>query len=152
MKKVVMMLLFLFVSLVAQEQKVVFALTTGKVDNVKKRLISQVILLDTYYKKHGDTLRVAVVIYGNGYKFFLKNPEKTIYAKDKALLKEHKTLQKDLKNLHDNYNVAFDICNMGMKKRNITKEMLYPFVHPAYNKNIALIKWQNKGYAYIEIE
>jgi intracellular sulfur oxidation DsrE/DsrF family protein len=138
MKKVVLTLLFLVISVFSAEHKVVFSLTTSKENVLQKRLLDQIQLLENYYKKHGDTFKVAVVIYGGAYDFFLKSA--------------HPTLKNKLKSLHQKHNISFDMCGMGMKKRGIENSMIYKFVNPAFNKNVALIKWQNKGYAYIEVD
>ena len=139
MKKLILTLLFLATSVFAAEHKVVFSLTTSKTDVLHKRLVNQVELLKKHYHDHGDTLRVAVVIYGGAYGFFLKN-QKDLNLKNK------------LKNLNSKHNVIFEMCGMGMKKREITNSMIYEFVDVAFNKNAALIKWQNKGYAHIKID
>ncbi|WP_373070347.1 DsrE family protein [Sulfurimonas sp.] len=138
MKTIILTLLFLAVSAMGAEHKVVFSLTTSKENVLQEQLIKQVALLNKHYLEQGDSLKVAVVIYGGAYNFFLKS--------------SNPTLKNQLQNLHEKYNVAFDMCGMGMKKRGITNSMIYNFVNPAFNKNVALIKWQNKGYAYIEIE
>jgi intracellular sulfur oxidation DsrE/DsrF family protein len=138
MKKIILTLIFLTVSVIAAEHKVVFSLTTSKEDVLEEQLIKQIALLNKHYSKQGDSLKVAVVIYGGAYNFFLKSADKSLKSK--------------LKNLYEKYNVSFDMCGMGMKKRGITNSMIYNFVNPEFNKNVALIKWQNKGYAYIEIE
>ena len=141
MKKIIVILLMLSISAMADEHKVVFSLTTSKINVLQKRLINQIELLSDYYAKKGEGLKVSVVIYGGSYKFFLKKSQK-----------EYPKLKERLQNLHKKYNVAFDICSMGMKKRDIDNSMIYKFVNPEFNKNVALIKWQNKGYAYIEVE
>jgi intracellular sulfur oxidation DsrE/DsrF family protein len=136
--KVIIAMLLLAKFVMAAEHKVVFSLTTPDVDLLESKLINQVKLLNKHYKKNKDTFKVAVVIYGDSYNFFLKKSQ-------------HK-LRDKLKNLHENYNVSFDMCGMGMKKRGIKTDMIYEFVNPAFNKNTALIKWQNKGYAHIKVE
>lgn len=151
MKKIIAILVFLAAALMAEEHKVVFSLTTDHTSVLKKRLIHQVELLDAYYAKKHDHLKIAVVIYGEAYRFFLKHPEHSLYANDAGLIAERSRLEKELQNLHERYDVVFDMCGMGMKKRNIDRQMIYPFAHPVYNKNVALIDWQNKGYAYIEV-
>lgn len=60
-------------------------------------------------------------------------------------------LNPDLKALVKN-GVKFEVCSMGMKKRGITKEQLYPFAKPVFNRTASLIEWQNRGYSLIDIE
>lgn len=150
MTKLFSVWLFLAVTLAA-EPKVVFALSTGKIAVLEKRLIAQVPLLAEHYAERGGKLKVAVVIYGDAYRFFVRDPRRSSYAHDRALLMARPRLGHALKKLHERYGVRYDICGMGMKKRRITPGMLYSFVRPVFNKNAALIDWQNRGYAYVEI-
>jgi len=41
---------------------------------------------------------------------------------------------------------------MHVKKRNIKKSDMLPFVIPAFNKTEALIRYQNEGYAYVPVK
>lgn len=125
---------------------VVYSLTSGDYDTVQQRLVNNVENLEGYYKSLGKKLDVAVVIHGHAYDLFLKEPPSG------APLAKHAKLKAGLKQLQEKYGVVYDICSMGMKKRHIAPEAIYGFVHPVFNKDAGLIKWQSKGYAYIEIE
>ena len=134
MKKIIIVLLLLTSMIQAKEYKVVFNLTSGSEEKIAKSLIKNVEVLRANYKKQGDTLKVAVVISGHSYKFFLK---------------ESSYPDLDLKKFSKNVN--FEVCSVGMKKRNIKKTSLLPFVVPAFNRTEALIRYQNNGYAYVPI-
>ena len=149
MKKTILLLLLCAPFIFAQEYKVVFDLTTGSESVLKKSLIDNVKNLRKYYNDKGDTLKVAVVISGNSYKFFIKDLENSPYSKESALRDTFEQRSKMLN--HFSKTAKFEICSAGMKKREIKKEMLYPFVHPAFNKSEALIRYQNDGYAYLLI-
>jgi uncharacterized protein len=125
--------------------KVVYALTSGDYSTVEQRLVRNVEGLQRYYKAQGETLEVAVVIYGNAYELVKKRPMavKTTHA--------HRHLKEGLMHLKEAYGVQFDICAAGMRKRGITPEEIYDFIQPVFNKDVGLITWQNQGYAYIEI-
>lgn len=145
MKKIFFLLLAL--SQLLWAEKVLYALTSGDYDTVQRRLVDNVEKLEAYYKRQGKSLEVAVVIYGNAYGLVKKQQP----ASDAAAGK-HAQLRAGLERLHARYGVQFDICSAGMKKRKIAPGDIYSFVHPVFNKDAGLIKWQNRGYAYIEIE
>ena len=148
MKAIVLILLYTLLAS-AQEYKVVFDLTTGSETTLEKSLVKNVANLQKYYGDKGDTLKVAVVISGNSYKFFVEDLSNSPYSEDKAL---KNTFQKRKKFLTAFSKIAdFEVCSMGMKKRNIKQSSLYPFVTPAFNKSEALIRYQSNGYSYILI-
>lgn len=123
------------------EKKVVYDLKTGDMEKAEKYLVSAIIRNVTYYQNHFEELHVIVVIHGDSYKFFQKG------SKDMKMTE----LGKKLLSLHDSYNVSFEMCEVGMKKREIKKESLYPYVKIVQNATIALIDAQNDGYAYLPV-
>ena len=133
MKKLLFSVLLTATALHAIEHKAVFDLTTSSATKVEKRILHNIEALRHYYAKTGDTLKVAVIISGGAYKYFENNS--TI-----------KKIAIDISNLS-----KVEVCSMGMKKRNIKKSDMLPFVVPAFNKTEALIRYQNQGYAYIPV-
>jgi len=149
MKKVILLLLFCATLISAKEYKVVFDLSTGSQAVLKKSLITNVKYLRNYHKERGDTLKVAVVISGKSYKFFIQDLLHSPYASNTQLKESFSQRSKMLEVFSKT--ADFEICSMGMKKRDIKKSTLFPFVVPAFNKSEALIRYQNEGYAYILI-
>ena len=137
MKKILLMLLITTTIAFAQEYKVVFNLTSGDTQKVSKSLILNIDKLREHYQLKGDSLKVAVVISGKAYKFFLNNQKTSI--------------DNDFKSLADS-GVEFKVCSVGMKKRAIKISSLDSYVVPAFNRTAALIEYQNAGYAYIEVK
>lgn len=137
--------------LFAAEQKVVFDLTSGDEAKIRKHLISNIEGLAEYYKANDVAFEVAVVISGNAYKYFVEDIAASPYRDETALIAAQKRLEPLFEKLHAELGVEFDMCKAGMKARKIEKKVLYPYVKNEMNKSAYLIKWQNKGYAYLPI-
>lgn len=120
------------------EKKVVYDLKTGDTETLERVLVSGVMRNSVYYQNKLQELKVKVVIHGDSYKFFQKESQMT-------------ELGKKLKTLHESYGVEFEICKVGMKKRDISEQSLYPFVTVVPNASLALIDAQNEGYAYLPL-
>ena len=150
MKKILFTLLALTSLLFSAEHKVVFDLTSSDFTKIEKSLIGNINLLKAHYLENGDTFKVAVVISGGAYRYFIENIDASVYKEDTQLKNIQKVLREKLEGLAST-GVKFEVCSVGMKKRNIKQENMYRFVIPAFNKTDALIRWQNRGYAYIPI-
>lgn len=134
LKSILIALLFIS-SVYAKDYKVVYNLTTEKEANFEKAILKGIPDLQEHYKAQGDTLAVAIVISGGSYKFF----EKKISHSKEAL---ESLIKRDVK---------FEVCSVGMKKRNIAEDAMFPFVKLAFNKTAALIEWQGRGYSLINV-
>jgi intracellular sulfur oxidation DsrE/DsrF family protein len=122
----------------SNEIKVVYDLKTGDLKTLERTLVSGVMKNSVHYQNQLKELEVIVVIHGESYRFFQKN-------------NKMKDLGKKLKGLHESYGVEFEICKVGMKKRGIAAESLYPFVNVVPNASLALIDAQHEGYAYLPV-
>ena len=49
------------------------------------------------------------------------------------------------------FDIRFEACEAGMKRRNISKEALYPFVQTVHSALVSLTHWQSLGYAHVPI-
>ncbi len=136
-------------TLFAKTYKVVYDLTTGSEAVLAKKLVANTQKLKAYYETKGDQLKVAVVVSGKAYRFFIQNLAHSPYANESALLKSQPARTKMLEAFSKI--ATIEMCGMGMKHRNISPETLYPFVKPAFNKTDALVRYQNAGYAYIPL-
>lgn len=134
MKKLLLSALLTLAVLNAKEYKVVFDLSTSSPVSVENKVLHNINGLKHYYSKTGDTLKAAVVISGSAYEFF----ENDSIIKDIAV---------DISNV-----ASVEVCSVGMRKRNIKKKDMLPFVIPAFNKTEALIRYQNQGYAYLPVK
>ncbi|MBE0499547.1 MAG: DsrE family protein [Campylobacterales bacterium] len=137
--------------LFAAEQKVVFDLTSGDEAKIRKHLISNIEGLAEYYEANDVEFKVAVVISGNAYKYFVQDIAASPYREETALIAAQKRLEPLFEKLHAELGVEFDMCKAGMKARKIEKKVLYPYVKNEMNKSAYLIKWQNRGYAYLPV-
>ena len=150
MKKIFLTLLLSLLSLFADSEKAaVYDLTTGDIAKFKQMILKGIATNKGYYEGKLETFKVAVVIHGNAYKYFVKDLSQSPYTKDKALAKEQKDIKKRLFSLANYYHVHFEVCGIGIKHRKIKPENLYSFVKINKNASIGLIDWQSKGYAYI---
>lgn len=150
MKKIVATLCLVTISLFADSDKAaVYDLTTGDIAKFKQMILKGIATNKGHYEGKLETLKVAVVIHGKAYKFFVKELSTSPYAKEKVLAKEHEDIKKRLFSLANYYHVAFEVCGVGLKHRNIKPENLYSFVKVTKNASIGLIDKQSEGYAYI---
>ena len=132
--------------------KVVFDLTTSDRNTLQQKLLKAVTADNAYYESRFKEMKVAVVIHGGAYRFFVRNPHHTEYHTDKALLSVFSDLSKRIKSLHDIYHVEFLICEAGMQKHGLQAKDVVSFVTIIPNATIGLIDKQNAGYAYIPIK
>jgi len=147
----IFLLLTLALSLFAIEHKVLLDVQTGNPKLFEKNLIDRVIGIEAYYAMQGEKVHIAVLISGNAYKFFMKETDDTLYSLNKNFTEVRANLQTKLKLLSSKYDVVFETCEMGMQRRDIQEDQLVNFVSPVYSYTIALIKWQNSGYAYLPV-
>ncbi|BDY13728.1 DsrE family protein [Hydrogenimonas cancrithermarum] len=135
----------------ASVHRVVFDVTTGDVATFEKKILSGIVAHYDHYQGKLEELRSVVVIHGGAYRFFLKNLKNSPYADDTNLSKVHTDLGKRLGSLHENYGVEFRVCSIGLKKRKIDTQNLYPFIQPVFSSLTELIERQNAGFAYIPV-
>jgi len=149
MKKIIAFLFFVTLAF-GVEQKVVFNLTTSNAQVFENNIIKNIKFLKKNFNDQNDSLSVTVVISGGAYKFFIEDISVSKYKDDADLKLLRLQLSDKLQHL-SNEGVIFEACSVGLRKRHINKEVLYPYVKIAPNRTFALIKWQNRGYSYIEV-
>jgi intracellular sulfur oxidation DsrE/DsrF family protein len=153
MKKFLLLLLSTITILLAQDKtaQVVYDLTTNNMETFERKILKAIVANKAHYEASLSELDVVVVIHGDAYKFFTKNPLKSIYKEDKLLIESYKALSKRIKSMVENYDVEFLMCQAGMPKRELKKSDIYKFVTIIPNSTIGLIDKQNEGYAYIPV-
>jgi len=159
MKKIILLLLLVSSSLFSTENntteektiKVVYDLTTNNLKNFERKILKAIVANKAHYEASLKELEVTVVIHGEAYKFFIINPQNSIYHQESDLIKAHNNLAKRIKSMVENYEVKFVICEIGMKTRKIKKSDIYSFVKIIPNSMIGLIDRQNEGYAYLPV-
>ena len=151
MKKLLLLLILVTLTYAQENPKVVFDLTTAKLQTFEKHILKAIPVHKTHYEGKLQELQVSVVIHGGAYKFFIKDPKNALVKKDPLLLKAHETLQKRVSSVASTYDVEFLMCEVGMLKRGLTKKDLYPFVKVVATSTAGLIDKQNAGFAYIPI-
>jgi len=132
-------------------KKVVFDLTSGKLEAIEKKVLSGIAFNKTHYENNLEKLDVAVVIHGEAYKFFINDLQNSPYKNDAILIKAHDQLGKRLTAMAKNYEVEFIMCESGMKSKKIDKNTLYDFVKLTPSSTIGLIDKQNEHFAYVPI-
>lgn len=153
--KTVLFLCLLLLPIYAKDtavKKVIYNLTTGDIKNFERSVLKATASNIAYYEGQLLELKVAVMIHGDAYKFFVKNLKNSIYKSEKELIKKGEALQKRIRFAHENYGVEFFICEAGMKHRKLRKKDIADFVKLIPNAMIGLIDKQNSGYAYIPID
>ena len=94
---------------------------------------------------------MVVLIHGGAYRFFLHDPEHSGYPDDTTLLTARPELQRAFEAMEKSFDIRFEACEAGMKRRNISKEALYPFVQTVHSALVSLTHWQSLGYAHVPI-
>ena len=147
-----LILLFLFPSLSQEIEKVVIDFRSGDINRFENYILKGLAQNIQHYREELKDLKVVVVVHGNGYKFFIKDLERSPYREDKVLRKKQKELKERIENLVKFYNVRFEICSIGLKTRGISEDNIYPFVKPVFSALKGIVRWQNKGYAYMLLD
>ncbi len=149
------LLIFLFLfhlSLSQEVEKVVVDFRSGDINRFENYILKGLAQNIQHYRDELKDLKVVVVVHGNGYRFFIKDLEKSPYREDKVLRKKQKELKERLENLVRFYNVRFEICSLGLKSKGISEDNIYPFVKPVFSALKGIVHWQNEGYAYMLFE
>jgi len=150
MRKLYISVLILTGFMYANDAKVVYDLTTGDQGKIEKHLIKGLNATSEYYRDHNRTFKAIVVISGNAYRYFVDDLVHSPYANEKQTAAVQKSFKTAFAALHK-YGVVFEMCSNGMKKRKISKKMVYHYVQTDKIKNVYLIDAQNDGYAYLPI-
>jgi len=140
---------FLFAD--GESKKLVIDLTTADVSVFEKKILSGVVAHKTHYENSLEELEVAVVIHGGAYRFFLKDPSKTLYKDDAKLQKAFPDLQKRVASLADTYEVEFLMCDVGRRSNKLELDNIAEYVKLVPNSTIGLINKQSEGFAYIPV-
>lgn len=152
MKKLLIWLSFVaFLNADEGVAKLVLDLTTGNLAQFEKKVLKGVSMNKGHYEGLFKELEVSVVIHGDAYRFFVKDPKNSPFKDDKALIKAHETLKKRIASLVENYEVEFLMCKAAMKKNQLEQKDIYDFVTMVPNSTIGLIDKQNEGFAYIPV-
>lgn len=151
--KVLILILSLFMLSHADEEnaKLVLDLTTGDLQAFERKVIKGIVAHKTHYEGDLRELEVTAVIHGGAYRFFVKEPAKTIYRNDANLTKAYPELRKRIASLVKTYDVEFLMCKAGMKSRELKENEIVDFVTLVPNSTIGLIDKQNEGYAYVPV-
>ncbi len=144
-------LLFATGLLHAEVQKVVYDVSTGDAAVLEKRLIGSVESLMADAQERKTEYKIAVVISGKSYKYFVKDLKNSPYSGKLKVARAQKRLEPLLEKLHKKYGVVFTMCSVGMKAHKIKEETLYGFVEAKRSKSVYLVQWQNRGYAYMPV-
>ena len=132
------------------ENKVVYDLRTGDAKKISSQIKSLKAVANHYIEKKND-YKIAVVIGGDAYKFFVDDLQFSPYDKDAELIALKPKIGLGLRELAEVYDVNFTICDVGIEYRAIPEDSLYDFVEAKQTRSIYLIEFQNDGYAYIPI-
>lgn len=132
------------------ENKVVYDLRTGDGKLLYSKLKGIKAVANHYIEKKSD-YKIAVVIGGNAYKFFVDELQYSPYDEDAELKTLKPKIEPMIKELSEVYDVNFTICDVGIEYRGIPEDALYDFVEAKETRSIYLIEFQNDGYAFIPI-
>ncbi|QSZ41991.1 hypothetical protein GJV85_07670 [Sulfurimonas aquatica] len=134
-----------------ESAKVVFDLTTAKVETFEKHILKGVAVNKANFESQFKDFEVAVVIHGGSYRFFVNDLQSTKYKDDTELVKVHSELKKRIASMADTYGVKFYMCGVGVKKHKLDPKNIMSFVKIVPNSTMALIERQNEGFAYLPV-
>ncbi len=155
MRKMFLLLLIMSMHLLQAEEntvKVVYDLTTKDLEKFERNILKGIVVNKAHYESTLKELDVTVVIHGDAYRFFTKDPKHSIFKNDLTLIKRHKDLAKRIASMVKNYDVEFLMCGAAMPRNKLKTKDIYNFVKIIPNSTIGLIDRQNTGYAYIPVE
>lgn len=131
--------------------KAVYDLTTRDTQVFKTRFFGGIVSTSEHYAADLRDFKAAVMIHGGAYRFFLKDPSKSKWKKDRELAASREDISKILTTLKETYGVEFMVCGAGLKKHGIDKKDVQDFVKIIPNAVIGLVDKQGEGYAYIPV-
>ena len=132
------------------QNKVAYDLRTGEGKKISNLLGSIKSVANHYIDKKSD-YKIAVVIGGDAYKFFVNDLQFSPYDKDAEIKALKPEIGPKLRELAEVYDVNFTICDVGIEYRAIPEDSLYDFVEAKETRSIYLIEFQNDGYAFIPV-
>ena len=137
MKKIMISLVILFSSLVAN-QKAVFDCASGDMKFVYTRMA----LIELTAKEFQEK--------ATPYDFVLTIHSKCTQIVDETNEDKHvKATHKKLKSLKESYNVKIEVCGIAVDRLGYEKNDLLPFVDIVKNSITRVVTLQNDGYAFI---
>ena len=132
------------------ENKVVYDLRTGDAKKIST-LTKSIKAVAKHYIEKKKNYKIAVVIGGDAYKFFVDDLKFSPYDEDLQLKAFKPKLEPKLRELSEVYDVSFNMCDIGIEARAIPEDSLYNFIEAEKTRTIYVIEFQNNGYAYIPI-
>ena len=136
----------------AEERKIVYDLKTGDPDEIVFALFDDIKRNAAHYAERGIDFKAAVVISGQAYKFFVEDIAHSPFEDDAELPAIQAKFRPILEELVNNYGVEFNMCIVGMQRRNLTADVLYPFVDATKSQPVYLADYQADGYAYLPLD
>ena len=134
-----------------EERKVVFDLRAGDPGRMEARLVGDIKYMAEYYENLDLDFKAVVVISGRAYKYFIDDVENSPFRDEAGISALQDKFRPLLQELNDDYGVTFEMCEVGMKDRNIEAKTLYSYVNADKLQAVYLIDWQSKGYAYVPV-
>ena len=152
-KRLLLSLLLMSVAALAsaEERKLVYDLKLGDADQIVFALFDDIKYNAAHYEERSIDFKAAVVISGQAYKFFVEDIENSPFKDDPELPAIQKRFRPILEELVTEYGVEFNMCVIGMQRRNLTADVLYPFVEAEKSQPIYLADYQAEGYAYLPL-
>jgi intracellular sulfur oxidation DsrE/DsrF family protein len=135
----------------AEERKAVFDLRADDPERIQARLVDDIKYMTDHYKKRNIEFKAVVVISGRAYKYFIEDLENSPYKGDEELVKLQNRFRPIFKELNETYGVKFEMCEVGMKDRNIQADSLYSYVNSDKLQAVYLVDYQTEGYAYVPV-
>ena len=154
LKRLTLAILLMSVAALAsgQERKLVYDLKLGDADDVVFGLFDDIKRNTEHYAERGIEFKAAVVISGQAYKFFVADIANSPFKDDPELPAIQAKFKPILTELVEDYGVEFNMCIVGMQRRGLTADVLYPFVDATKSQPIYLADYQAEGYGYIPLD
>jgi len=147
-----LVLLIAALNAAAEERKLVYDLKSGDADEIVFALFDDIKRNTAHYAERGIEFKAAVVISGQAYKFFVADIANSPFKDDPELPAIQAKFRPILEELVADYGVEFNMCIVGMQRRKLTADLLYPFIDATKSQPVYLADYQADGYAYLPLD
>ncbi len=134
-----------------QTRKAVYHCDYGDAGRVNAMLRNIYNLVD-YYTVNNLPYDVKVVSNSACVQYLLKDVKGTKFSKNKVPEKLSTSIRERMQSLAEGYGVQFEQCDITLKRTNIDRKRLKPFVQTTPSGQVRVVELQEQGFAYIKVK
>jgi len=134
-----------------QTNKAVYHCDYGEAGRVNA-MLRNIYNLVGYYTLNNLPYDVRVVSNSACVQYLLQDVKGTKFAKHKVPAKLAASIEERMQSLAEGYGVHFEQCDITLKRTNIDRKRLKPFVQTTPSGQVRVVELQDQGYAYIKVK